>query len=89
MVGFVYAKPTISIKERDSVIFFCLFWPVGWLFVFELYLYLFSRLCLPWYPSFLREIDYLFVKGSLNNTSFVTVCFLGPRSVCQSTMIRE
>ena len=65
------AKPTTSIDKNVSAISFCLFWPVGWLFVFELCLYLFFRLCLPWCTSFLREIVFPAVKGALNSTYVV------------------
>jgi hypothetical protein len=62
IVGFAWAKPTTSIEESVAAISFCPFFSVGRLSVFALCLYPFSRLYLPWYSSFLSEIDFLFVN---------------------------
>ena len=77
MVGFAYAKPTMSFKECASAISFYLFLPVDWLSAFELCLYPFSRLCLPWCTSFLFKIDRLSVKA-LNCFDSGTAYFRDP-----------
>ena len=67
MVDLALAKPTISIEERSSAISSCPFFSVVRLSVFALCLYPFFRLYLPWYPSFLCEMDVLSVDGSLSH----------------------
>jgi len=67
IVGFAQAKPTTSLEESALTISSCPFFSVGRLFVFELSLYLFSRLCLPLCSSFLSEMDVLFVDGLLSH----------------------
>jgi len=65
-VGFAWAKPTLPIEDRTLAISSCPFSSVARLFAFELCLYPFSRLYLPWYPSLLFEMDVLPVDGSLS-----------------------
>jgi hypothetical protein len=88
-VGFALAKPTFPLKESASAISFCPFFSVVRLSVFALCLCPFSRLYLPWYPSFLSEMDCLSVKGVPNYMYLWQRIFLVFQSEAQFTTQRN
>ena len=68
---------SLQLPSRRALSYFfpSFFLPVGLLSAFGFFLYPFFRLCLPWWPSFLCEIDRLSVKSAPNHTDSVTAYY--------------